>query len=57
MDEMAEKIGISANLCNTSCATYVKGEFSLNNMDDFMTFDADERQEIIGEIFEDQINF
>ena len=43
MDKKGHEMKISSNLCNTSCSTYVKGEFTLENMDDFMTFDADER--------------
>lgn len=57
LDRKAHEMNISANLCNTFSHVYVKGDFSLHHRDSFMCFDADERQDIISEIFEEQIDF
>lgn len=52
MDEKADELKLEANLCLSFTNIYVKGEFSKQYRDNFTCFDADERQEIILEIFE-----
>lgn len=57
LDEMAQEIKLESNLSFSDTNVFVKGEFCLDHRNNFTCFDADERQEIMTEIFEKEIDF